>query len=997
MFIKFIKRRHGGIGKNLPHRSLRLAKNREADFLLQYLYSSVNIVLVQVESCLRTYDPTHPHIRNSTHRRCSKPLQRYNPLRFSPVFTRLVTGSGCNPIFVWTQTRGIVQAPRMPKRESVVLKEAAIPMCKKSQPLRLTEGRGTFPAKILHAIALALCVRSPLAISDYGKVIEINSVPIFFFDRHHCMTSLESVDRQKLRTVRRLCAVIMGFLGLLFPFHAVAAPQDDAPQENKVGPEYIQHLFSDQKAIWTSPAKIRREHLPWLIPLVSISGGLLATDSAVAKQLPSNSSVISYSRDLANAGAAFMAASSASFYFYGRLKEDERARETGVLSSEAAINSFAVTELLKFATGRERPRDDVRGRFFKQGSSFPSEHAAFTWSIATVLAHEYPNPLLQIAAYGTAGAVSISRITSHDHFPADIFVGSALGYLIGHQVYASHHNPDLGGANIGTFTRDRAAMYRPSGTTYVPMDSWVYSALDRLAALGYVETDIAGLRPWTRSECARLIQEAGDRINNDEAAFESTNLFYNDLVKEFASELQGPDEFSESRIEDVYGRVGVLAGQPLADDFHFGKTMVDDFGRPFGNGVNAITGLSSRTIAGPFSIYVRGEYQHAGTLPLESPATLTAISNVDGSPFAVPHRTGTLDRFRFLDAYVAFHFHDNLISFGKQTLWWGPGTDAPFLFSDNAEPLPLLRISRTSPFVLPWLFHYLGAIRYEFLWGNLNGQNFIRLLDTAGNPHFFSPPITPHTYIHGEKISFKPTRNFEFGFSETTLWGGTGFPLTFHNFVHSYSIGNGIHSRPGEPTDPGDRRSAFDWTYRLPFVRNWVTFFGDAFTEDEFSPVSFPRKSSFRVGLHMPQLPRLQKLDLNVEGIYTDIPSLHDTAIAYWNARFLSGYTNYGQIIGSWIGREDRGVTASATYHLAAQSNIQFRYRSQHANPSFIGGGRLRDLAANATFARSHGLTISGSVQYEHWAFPVLAPMPQSNVVASMELHFHPFNGVKWW
>src|SRR5205807_9595575 len=139
------------------------------------------------------------------------------------------------------------------------------------------------------------------------------------------------------------------------------------------------------------------------------------------------------------------------------------------------------------------------------------------------------------------------------------------------------------------------------------------------------------------------------------------------------------------------------------DDYHFANTLVNDFGRPFGHGANAITGISSRTVAGPFAFYVRAEYQHAGTLPKESPATLQVVAAADSTPFAVPLRTSSLDRLRFLDSYVSFNFNNNVISFGKQTLWWGPGADSPFLFSTNAEPLPLLRISRATPIVLPWI------------------------------------------------------------------------------------------------------------------------------------------------------------------------------------------------------------------------------------------------------------------------------------------------------
>ena len=839
---------------------------------------------------------------------------------------------------------------------------------------------------------------------------------VFFVFRKLCSAGM-NLYRIYPNSAARVPVIWTGVcLFLLVPFRSSAAAQEgprqegtkrgdtkdtkkeDTKQENTLGKGYLKNLFTDQKKIWTSPGRIRPSHLPWLIPFVATTGGLFATDSNVAKQLSASPSLISNSRNLANAGAVSLAAGGAAFYLYGRFKDNDHARETGVLSSEAALNSLAVVEVLKLTTRRERPVDNVRGRFLQGGSAFPSEHAMLSWSIASVIGHEYPDPLVKTLAYGIATGVSLSRITSRDHFPSDIFVGGAMGYLIGREVYAAHHDARLPGTDIGTFTRDKELFeLRASGATYVSMDSWVYPALDRLAALGFIDTDIPSLRPWTRSECARLVQEAGAHMETQTAG-QSADALYTALEQEFSQEIEGIQEVSQSRIENVYARAGFLSGQPLADDYHFAKTMVDDFGRPFGQGANAITGISSRTVAGPFAIYVRGEYQHSGTLPQESAATLQAIANADSTPFAVPNRTNSLDRFRFLDSYVSFNFHNNVVSFGKQTLWWGPGADAPFLFSNNAEPLPLLRLSRATPIVLPWIFHFLGPLRFETVWGQLNGYNFIVLQNADGsNVRVIGPPISPHPYLHGEKFAFKPTRNFEFGFSLTTLFGGPGFPLTLHNLVRTYAPGN---VAAGSPNDPGDRRSAFDFSYRLPGVRDWLTLYGDSFTEDEFSPLSYPRKSSFRGGLYMPKLPALPQLDLRVEGVYTDIPNLDFGQAAgqeYFNTRFRSGYTNFGQIIGSWIGREGRGISAWATYHFSAQNNIQLHYRNEKVNPLFVQGGHLQDFAANATFARAGGVVFGGSMQYEHWAFPALSPTPKSNVSAGLEIRYQPAQGWKLW
>ncbi|HEX7285311.1 MAG TPA: capsule assembly Wzi family protein [Candidatus Angelobacter sp.] len=542
--------------------------------------------------------------------------------------------------------------------------------------------------------------------------------------------------------------------------------------------------------------------------------------------------------------------------------------------------------------------------------------------------------------------------------------------------------------NLSAAGQEQPHHYR--GTTFVSVDSWVYSAFDRLAAIGFLDAAMMGMRPWTRVECARLVASAAGNFDNFNASATDTAL-YNRLREEFQPELNGTGTTAAVQIEELYARAGLLTGEPLADDYHFAKTIVNDFGRPFGHGVNVVTGSAARATYGPFAAYVRAEYQHAGALPALGTSVLQAIARADTTPFAPQQRTDSLDRVRLLDSYVSLNLHDNVVSFGKQTLWWGPGADAPFLFSNNAEPVTMLRISRATPFRLPWLFRLMGPIRLEMMWGRLEGQQFVALLDAAGNRRVIAAPLHPHPYVDGEKISFQPTRNLEFGFGVTSVFSGPGFPFTLHQILRTYSPSNTV---PGLANDPGDRRSAFDFSYRLPGVRDWLTLYADSFTEDEFSPIAYPRKSAFRAGLYMPRVPTFESLDLRVEGIYTDLPNLQGTGVAYGNNHYLSGYTNYGQIIGSWIGREGRGFSAWANYHLTAINEIQLHYRNEHVNAAFLGGGSLRDFSVAGTFARTGNLVFSGSVQYERWAFPLLVNGPQTTVNVGVQVSF--VSGKSW-
>ncbi len=130
-------------------------------------------------------------------------------------------------------------------------------------------------------------------------------------------------------------------------------------------------------------------------------------------------------------------------YGVGALTHDEHARETGILTGEALADTFAFTEAVKVITRRNRP--DVNGArgLFAQGtsldSSFPSQHSALAWTAATVFAQEYPRPVVQWTAYGLASLVSLSRVTAYQHFPSDVLIGAAAGYLMGRYVYHAHH------------------------------------------------------------------------------------------------------------------------------------------------------------------------------------------------------------------------------------------------------------------------------------------------------------------------------------------------------------------------------------------------------------------------------------------------------------------------------------------------------------------------------------------------------------------------------
>ncbi len=763
--------------------------------------------------------------------------------------------------------------------------------------------------------------------------------------------------------------------------------------ENRLVSPFIKHLVNDQKQFWTSPLRLQTKDLKWIAPGVSATALFIATDSWMSKQVPANH--IDTSKKVSDYGTySFLGLSGASFLL-GYMTHDDHLSETGMLSGEAALNATGVAYLFKEIAQRQRPyQGNEHGDFFAGGSSFPAEHAAIAWSIASVWAHEYPGWLSQLAAYGLASTVTITRVTARQHFPSDAIIGSALGWYFGRQVYRAHHDPELGGSAWGNLFDDKTGESgrNPNymASPYVPLDSWIYPAMQRLIALGYIQSDILGMRPWTRMACARLLDDASEKFPTESAGGTQAEKIYAALTTEFKPEIARLDGAPNTgvQVKSVYTRAMGISGTPLRDGYHFGQTIVNDYGRPYWEGFNNVTGLTADAEAGPVSFYLRGEYQHAPAMPSYPSSVLTATAAADGTP---PLANGTTEanKFALLDSMASVNINNVQISVGTQSAWLGPTESGPWLMSNNARPFPMVKIDDVAPHEIPGLSRILGPFRTEFFIGQLSGQHWefctvASCQSYPGDPGIVGPSISPQPFIHGDKISFQPTPNFEFGMGITAMFGGPGLPVTFHNFFRTYYA----HTTPA--ANPGKRISAADFTYRIPHLRDWLTLYLDSLVVDEISPVGSTR-ASVNPGIYMPKLPGLSKMEFRAEGINESRRKEFAPGFVYADSdRYRSGYTLDNYILGNAIGRAGRGGQGWLNYWFAPRNELTIGYRLQTVSPAFIGGGRLVDYSAKAEWMVGPNVSISGLLQYEQWRFPVLNPAPQSDVTASIQFTVYP-------
>ena len=511
-------------------------------------------------------------------------------------------------------------------------------------------------------------------------------------------------------------------------------------------------------------------------------------------------------------------------------------------------------------------------------------------------------------------------------------------------------------------------------SVFVPFDSWIYPAFDRLFSMGYADSAYMDMRPWTRLSCLHILEETYPKLEGAPQDTEAWSIF-NALAAEFGFDVTAPE--TRAAVDQVYARPMYIKGRPINDSYHFGQTLINDDGRPYQGGFNAITGFIATAESHRFSLEVRGEYQHAPGRAAYPESVQALIAAVDSTPELPPEPVPQTNVFRLLDANLSFHLAQHEISVGKMEDDWGPARTGGMAISYNAEPIYALRINRVEPLRIPFLSDVLGPFRYEGLFGDLKGHRY---------------PNAP--WIHAEKFSFKPTRNLEFGFSRVVVFAGEGHvPLTFGSFWNSFtSFSNVSVAQKQSRNDPGSRHSSFDFTWRLPWLENWLTLYSDSIVHDDVSPLAAPRRAAVAPGIYLSHVPKLPHVDVRVEAVSTDpVASNQGGQFIYYENVYRDGYLNSGNLFGSWIGREGKGGQAWITDWLSPKTYIQVGYRRAKVSKSFIPGGTTQDdFNASAVLRLKDNLELRAFGQVELWTVPTLAHGQQQDFTGQFQLTYFP-------
>jgi len=435
-----------------------------------------------------------------------------------------------------------------------------------------------------------------------------------------------------------------------------------------------------------------------------------------------------------------------------------------------------------------------------------------------------------------------------------------------------------------------------------PPDDPVYQAVDIFIANRLIGDVIIGQRPFSRLEIARILRKVRESLEemkkkeNEKAMSgeaewrkfgrESSRIYYLEKMlswyeKEYSRELAGMksgiefDAFSELDISVLYN-----SSEPRTVPVHNGQGGIDG-------------------IVTSFDRYSQGKtYADGGNTFLWSKHDLymSRYFAMTAQPlFEIKDQRGgdELALAHIYKLYATTGWKNIQLEVGRDNLLWGQGEYGGLFASSNPRGLDMLKISNPYPLRLPWIFKYLGHMKWTLFVSNLGPEQALK-----------------YPYFYGLKWTIRPFRYLEFGICETLITAGEGAPkLSFWDPVtemfafHKWG-GNNITA-----ADLSDHAfGLLDLRITIPPLRHSILYY-DAYFEDSFVRAfrlfdNILEQMSFVVGWYSPRVSRNGNVGLR-------LAYHHISPGTYRHYRWVSGYTLNRRMIGDPLGPAADGVYAT--------------------------------------------------------------------------------------
>ena len=419
-------------------------------------------------------------------------------------------------------------------------------------------------------------------------------------------------------------------------------------------------------------------------------------------------------------------------------------------------------------------------------------------------------------------------------------------------------------------------------STNVNVNDDTYDLLLRLEAEGIIHSGLLTTKPLSRKEAIRLVLEA-ERNSADKS------LFIQQVVISLKERLNDGTDGTKyiKPVSAAYGKY------LYSDSENSEKIVYNNDGNHYEKGSNIRFGLSSITDAGWFSFSINPEIRHSDT---DTDITI---------------KTG----------YAVLNFSGLDLELGKDSQWWGPGYHGSLLYSNNAEPLTMLKLNNPHPLILPSVFKYLGLFKFTLFATRLEEDRTI-----------------PNPYLWGLRLIFKTSPYFELGLQRTAILGGEGRPENYKAWVKSFT-------GEGENIDGGvsDQKAGLDIKITLPFSWQPLQLYAELAGEDEAG--GLPSKEAYLAGVYLPRILNLEELNISFEYAINHVNG-HPN-VWYGHGIYTSGYTFKDRVIGHHMGTDSKDMFLEAQYLLPKlnSGSIAVSYNSEKHNLS----GKIKETSDEFT------------------------------------------------
>jgi hypothetical protein len=434
----------------------------------------------------------------------------------------------------------------------------------------------------------------------------------------------------------------------------------------------------------------------------------------------------------------------------------------------------------------------------------------------------------------------------------------------------------------------------------VPLDSWVYSALETLEGYGLIDSALSGTRPYARLEVARLVGEAIKKWEDLVARKKPSGFGEEELIpalldrfkREFNVELIDLGFMEGSRastylkpVDEVFFKYIFQTDNPVVrpqnanPPTHTIYPIYNNDGIVYRKQNNFSTELQGEArLWNHFSLYYQPIFKafegEGATVELEKGYLKAEAVNVE-------------------------------VEVGRDSLWWGPGRNGALLLTNNARPFDLVKLSNPQPFHLP----LLGLFKFNLFWSKLDNEQ----------------PSIPHPTLHGLHLDFKPHPIFEVGISQIAIFDGEG--RTALSFSDYFQILYGNKTQTGKLDS--NQQVSVDFSLRwpnmdkyLPIARS-LKFYGEWGAEDTGVP---PDRRAYLFGLFLNDLFLSGRMDFRLEYTNTSPASVPNA----WYTHPSYPPTYHERLFGHHVGSNGEDIFVRLNNYLSTklQLGVDFNYEN---------------------------------------------------------------------